>query len=58
MPGIPCKTWSFIRCEIAGLKETPKNELIVVEKALVCIDREEFLGLLCYFHLVISLAKI
>ena len=24
----------------------------------MCIDREEFLGFLCYFHLVISLAQV
>ena len=23
----------------------------------MCLDREEFLGFLCYFHLVISLAQ-
>ena len=39
-------------------RRNAKNELIVVEKALVCIDGEEFLEFLCYFHLVISLAQI
>ena len=24
----------------------------------MCLDREEFLGFLCYFHLVISLAQV
>ena len=35
-----------------------KKKALVLEEALVCIDREEFPEFLCYFHLVISLAQV
>ena len=58
VPGIPCNTWSMALCQIAGDEEMPKTKRLYWKRPLCVLIVRNFLGFLCYFHLVISLAQV